>query len=77
MAVAFAEVQDKVAAQGTVAIETVQWYYDNEKIEAVEAGYAGACLVCRQKFVDADPTVIVNILEGCRNSHVHQKGVTF
>ena len=76
MAVAFAEVKDQVEARG-VAIETIQWYYDNEKISMDGDLYAGNCMVCRQYHKNPDPAVIVNVLEGCRTMHVHDKGVTF
>ena len=39
--------------------------------------YTCACMVCRQVFKNADPVALIECAEGCRTSHVHDKGVTF
>lgn len=75
MAVSFDEI-GAVDARG-VAEATIKWYYDNGKVEKEGDEYTCSCMVCRQKFHNADPSAIVAIAEACRVSHVHDKGVTF
>lgn len=75
--VTFDEIKDQVDARG-IAPETIQWYYDQGKVTKDEDGnYCCDCMVCRQHHKNADPSVLINIVEGCRTMHVHDKGVTF
>ena len=75
--VAFAEIEARAAESKVVAPATIQWYADNEKIGKDGDTYTCACMVCRQVFKNADPVALIECAEGCRTSHVHDKGVTF
>ena len=75
--VAYSEIEAQAAESKVVAPATIQWDADNEKIGKEGDEYTCACLVCRQVFKNANPVNLIECAEGCRCSHVHDKGVAF